>query len=194
MGIDSNSPQIILLRQSVAKRFGRQPMVHSDFLDLVADIEVCVHQHISESTLERVWSYSTRGYNTVSRHTLDVLSLYAEGVYWEEYCQRLRETSESESELFSALAISAEELGVGDRIRLGWLPDRECIVRHLGDGRFVAEECHNSKLRPGDTFTCHTFLLGKELILSHLQCSDDSTSESFYVAGSRHGITLLKRI
>lgn len=194
MGIDSNSPQIILLRQSVAKRFGRQPMVHSDFLDLVADIEVCVHQHISESTLERVWSYSTRGYNTVSRHTLDVLSLYAEGAYWEEYCQRLRETSESESELFSALAISAEELGVGDRIRLGWLPDRECIVRYLGDGRFVAEECHNSKLRPGDTFTCHTFLLGKELILSHLQRSDDSTSESFYVAGRRHGITLLKRI
>ena len=76
MSIDRNIPQVIALRERVETYFGKALIVHSDFIDLVAEIEKSQHQHISETTLERVWGYSTRGYNTISLHTLDVLTRY----------------------------------------------------------------------------------------------------------------------
>ena len=38
---------------------------------------MALREHISPTTLERVWGYSTRHYDTVSRCTLDVLARYA---------------------------------------------------------------------------------------------------------------------
>ena len=76
MGIENNIPQIAALRQRVEQRFGNPLDVHSDFLQLVAEIEKELREHISESTLERVWGYSTRGYNSVSLRTLNVLAKY----------------------------------------------------------------------------------------------------------------------
>jgi hypothetical protein len=73
MGIKRNIPQIYALRQSVELRFGKKLAVHADFQSLVAEIEMEQRLHISETTIERVWGYSTRGYETVSLHTLDVL-------------------------------------------------------------------------------------------------------------------------
>lgn len=69
MSIKSNIPQIALLRQCVEERFGKPLTVHADFVELVSQIEILLRQHISESTLERVWGYSTRGYDTVSLRT-----------------------------------------------------------------------------------------------------------------------------
>ncbi len=79
MSIRSDIPQIAALRQRVEERFEKRLAVHADFLALVAVIEMEQRQHISESTLERVWGYSTRGYKTVSLRTLDVLAKYATG-------------------------------------------------------------------------------------------------------------------
>lgn len=129
MSIQRHIPQISALRKRVEKRYGKKLAVHADFLDLSAEIEMMLRLHISESTLERVWGYSTRGYDTVSLHTLDVLSQYAEGCCWEDFCQQIRMESGCESELFNVEHISTSELTVGDCIQIGWLPDRLCEVR-----------------------------------------------------------------
>ena len=76
MNFESNIPQIAVLRKRVEERFGKPLTIHNDFVMLVEDIEKCLREHISETTLERVWNYSTRGNNSVSLRTLDVLAKY----------------------------------------------------------------------------------------------------------------------
>ena len=76
MGIDSSSPKLAALRLTVEKEFGKIPKVHNDFIELADSIKNKLHQHISETTLERVWNYSNRGYDSVSLHTLKLLCLY----------------------------------------------------------------------------------------------------------------------
>lgn len=191
MSIQRDIPQITSLRQRVESRFGKKLVVHADFLALVAAIEEEQRLHISESTLERVWGYSTRGYNTISLHTLDVLSRYADGCNWSDFCKRLHAETGDESELFNVEKITTSELSVGDRLQIGWLPNRLCEVRYLGDNRFVAERCENAKMQSGDTFSCLQFLLGKELVLTNLIRLGLNTPQT-YVAGVNHGLTTLR--
>ena len=192
MSIQRDIPQILALRERVESRFGKKLSVHADFLALVAVIEMEQRQHISESTLERVWGYSTRGYNTVSLRTLDVLSRYAEGCDWQEFCEKLASEGGCESELFNTEHIHTRHLAVGDRLQIGWLPDRLCTVRYLGENRFVAEECHNSKMQNGDTFSCLQFSLGKEAILNDFTLSaTTSVAPKSYVVGRKNGLTTL---
>ena len=192
MGIKRNIPQITALHDRVETKFGKPLVTHADFLALVAEIEVSQRQHISESTLERVWGYSTRGYDTVSLRTLDVLSIYGAGCYWKQFCGELQRDSESESELFSVESILATGLEVGDRLQIGWLPDRMCIVRYLGDGCFVADECHNSKMQVGDTFVCPQFILGKRATLSNFCRKNNPETSYTCTIGNHNGLTMLQ--
>jgi len=193
MSIQRDIPQIIVLRERVESRFGKKLSVHADFLALVAVIEMEQRQHISESTLERVWGYSTRGYDTISLHTLDVLAQYAVGCYWDDFCRLLHAESECESELFDVEHISSSDLSVGDRLQIGWLPDRLCEVRYLGDNRFVAERCENSKMQAGDIFSCLLFALGEPLAINDI-CRDNTPIGTTYFVGQKNGLTTLKRV
>lgn len=195
MSIKSNIPQIVALRQRVEERFGKQLSIHADFVELVSAIETDLRQHISESTLERVWGYSTRGYDNVSLRTLDVLSQYAVGCDWQSYCLCLEQESGCESELFNAPIILSESLQEGDRLRIGWLPNRMCTVRYIGGNKFVAEECLNSKLQPGDTFSCAQFVLGKQLTMTNYMSKlTPLATPQTYIVGTHHGLTTLSLI
>ena len=129
MSVNRNIPQIVALRERVEACFGKSLIVHSDFLDLVAVIEKSQRQHISESTLERVWGYSTRGYDTVSLRTLDVLAQYVGIRNWGEFCNTLQNESQEESELFNTSSITTSDLQVDTLIRIGWQPNRICEIR-----------------------------------------------------------------
>jgi hypothetical protein len=193
MGIKRNIPQISALRQHVERRFGKKLAVHADFQALTAAIEAALRLHISETTLERVWGYSTRGYDTVSLHTLNVLAAYAEGCSWEDFCKLLQEGTNSESDYFNTEHIDSRELTEGDRLRIGWLPDRICEIRYLGENRFLAERCENSKLQAGDTFSCLQFTLGHPLTMTDLY-RNNSLIGPTYVVGQKNGLTTLMRI
>lgn len=194
MAIDSKFPQIFLLREKVEKAFGRTPHVHSDFEDLRDSIFAASKDHISETTLERLWGYSTRGYDSVSRRTLDVLSAFAGATDWERFLQQLKEEGNSESDMFDYEFIDVANLQPGDRLRIGWLPDRLCIIRYLGSGRFVAEETRNSKLEPGDTFRCLQLQLHRPLYVSDLRSESGELKGVSYGIGLQHGLTTLQRL
>lgn len=194
MKIYSNIPEIVFLRHRVEEKLGKGLEVHSDFVKFVTVIETEMHQHISETTLERVWRYSTRKLDTVSTHTLNLLAQYAEGVSWHDFCEKLYSDGVCESNLFSAEIIYTKDLAVGDRIEFCWMPNRRCIVRYVGEERFEAEECHNSKLQDGDTFLCSEFILGRELKMFCLKTKDDQSGTLMYVAGTNHGLTTLRRL
>ena len=97
----------------------------------------------------------------------------------------------SESEEFIREGISADSLQPGDHLRLGWLPNRLITVQLADDGRFTVEESVNSSLRPGDSFTCQWFQMGRPLYLDHFR-RNGSSDEARYVAGERSGLTVLE--
>lgn len=191
MAIDSFLPQINMLRADVEKNFGKKPRVHNDFVALAEDVSEKTGSFISAITLERLWQYSTRTSEKVLLHTLNVLSNYSENTDWEGFCENLKSHSAKESDMFDDPSIDADTLHVDDRIRLAWLPDRVCTIRYLGKGRFVAEECENSTMQPGDTFSCKIFQLLRPLYLDDFETASGEKRKR-YAVGLNNGLTSLK--
>lgn len=192
MSIQANIPQIAALRHEVESREGRTLSTHLHFVSLTEKIETHLHEHISPTTLERVWGYSTRHYDTVSQRTLDVLARYVGRESWESYCTYLKQTANTESDFFTDGILSVSSLSVGTRLRLGWQPDRLCEVRYMGDYRFIVESVTNGSLRVGDTFSCLQFQPGKVLYMDCFEREGEhSEQRGRYAVGRENGLTLL---
>ena len=192
MSIQSNIPQIASLRQEVEQQFGTILKTHVHFVALTEAIEAALHEHLSPTTLERVWGYSTRRYDTVSRRTLDVLSRYIGRGNWDEFCHHLRKAAGTESDFFTEGILDVASLSIDTRLRLGWQPDRVCEVRYLGNYRFIVESVTNGSLRVGDTFSCLQFQLGKPLYMDCFEREGEPTGQSQrYAVGRENGLTTL---
>ena len=192
MNIKADIPQIALLKQHVERSIDFSLTTHGDFVRLSAGIEFTMREHMSESTLERLWGYSTRRYDTVSERTLNVLARFVGLRSWDHFCQSIS-TASGESELFTGITINSSDLEVGSRIRIGWPPDRICIIRYLGDNRFVAEQTLNSTMQAGDTFSCLQFQKGRQLYMDNF-CKKGSSDTQRYVVGINSGLTTLEII
>jgi hypothetical protein len=195
MNFKTDLPQILALRQQVEAKAGFLLKTHGDFLRLVQVIEGTMREHISESTLERVWQYSTRGYDTISLRTLSLLSRFVGDAGFQDFCLRLKDEAQIESEMFVADAIVTSALEVGDRLQIGWLPDRMIAVRYLGDNRFVVETSENSSIQSGDKFSCLQMQKGREMYMDLFQRATEKGSpnpNARYVVGQQNGLTTLK--
>lgn len=192
MAIDSKIPMISALRQRAEAAFDAPLKVHTDFVALSERIFIKTRQHVSETTLERLWNYSTRGYATVSRRTLDVICAFCDFDNWEEFLTRLKEEDNCESDMFDREVVNASDLAAGHRLRIGWQPDRVCTIRYLGANRFVAEETQNSKLSPDDTFECMQFQLHSPAYLHNLKDASGAQKGMSYGIGLNNGLTMLQ--
>ena len=195
MSIQANIPEITALRKEVENKYGTTLHTHAQFVSLTEAIEVALREHISPTTLERVWGYSTRHYDTVSRRTLDVLARYADKESWDNYCNYLKRTSGTESDFFTEDILTVSSLGIGTRLRLGWQPDRICEVRYMGNHQFVVEQVRNGSLQVGDTFSCFQLQLGKVMYMDCFQRANENIQENQrYAVGRSNGLTLLEVI
>lgn len=192
MAIDRNLPEIYALKECVKEQCGLPLAVHSDFQALSEAIFKATREHVSETTLERLWGYSTRGYNSVSRRTIDVLCLYSGHTDWQTFLTDLKKAGGVESELFDLKGVDSNTLPEGARLQLGWLPDRVCVIRHLGAGRYEAEKTHNSKLQAGDTFYCRILQFHGAAYLEDLRDHDGKLRAPRYGIGLEHGLTMLR--
>lgn len=193
MSVSVNIPEISALRSRVEAVYGQPIQTHNGFITLVDAVEATLREHISESTLERLWGYSTRGADAVSLSTLDVLSRFVGASSWKGFCADLKASSEVESEEFSGDSIVSSAMAAGERLQLGWLPDRIITVEYLGQNRFVVIDSLNSSLRPGDSFDCLQIQVGRPLYLDRFRRAD-ADGEARYVAGERSGLTLVKLV
>ena len=196
MAIQANIPQIAALRGEIEAAEGNALNTHLHFVALTEKIEERLHEHLSPTTLERVWGYSTRHYDTVSHRTLDVLARYVGADGWDDYVDRLRSTAGRESEEFTDGVINVSSLAVGARLLIGWQPDRLCEIRYLGNFRFVVEHVENSSaLRVGDSFSCMQLQRGQELYMDCFQRAGEPLNENArYAVGQSHGLTTLRMI
>lgn len=195
MNFKTNLPEIATLRSRVKEKVQLALDTHFHFVQLVAELEKELHEHMSETTLERVWGYSTRGYDTVSRRTLDVLSRYLGSKNWDDFCQLLRDEAARESHLFTTKAVIAQALPIGTRLLIGWQPNRMCEVRYLGNNRFETIRTENSSIQPGDKFSCLLFEKGRELYMDLFQRADEigePNPDARYVVGQNNGITTIE--
>ena len=191
MSVPVNIPEITVLRSRVEEKYGEPLETHNGFILLVGAIEADVREHVSESTLERMWGYSTREAAYISLRTLNVLSRYVGASSWKGFCEELKTSSQVESEEFSGDSIVTTALAAGKRLQLGWLPDRMITVEYRGMNRFVVIESLNSSLRPGDSFECLQIQVGRPLYLDRFRRTG-ADGEARYVAGERSGLTLVK--
>ena len=194
MNIKTDIPQIYVLRKRIEQKIGFTPTMHIHFLKLVSIIEGELREHVSESTLERVWGYSTRGYESVSLRTLNVLSQLIGCRDWDEFCTMLRNELMFESDLFHVDTILTSQLKINTRLRIGWMPDRICEIRYLGNNRFVIEKVVNSStLIPGDSFSCLNFQKGRALYMDlFCKANEEHCERVHYAVGLRNGITSLE--
>ena len=194
MSISVHLPEVAALKRDVENRSLITPRTHDDFKRLREIIFDSLKESVSETTLERVWSYSNRNIRNVSLYTLNLLSRYADGTDWEEYCRRLAKRQKSESGIFDINGISSDALHPGDKLVIGWQPDRVCRILYLGDNRFVAEETKNAKLKEGDTFSCLHFQLNQPLCLENLKSADGKVSGKRYCAAINYGLKMLQLV
>ena len=192
MAVKTDSPQIVVLKQTVEKQFGHPIEGRSDFYLLAMEIERVTHEHISENTLRRLWGRIS-GYDTVFTRTLDVLCRYVGCEHWKTFCNSLNNNAPHESDIISdGTSIKIEDLTPGDRIRIGWLPDRICIVEYVGGRMFKAVDTKNSTLQVGDTFECSVMLKNYPLFVDNLVHGGEHCQR--YSMGLNNGLTTLEKL
>ena len=193
MSIKIDSPQIKALITEIENITGNISG-HDKFVKIANLIESKSKEHISITTLERIWGYSTRNASNVSERTLDILASVVGAKSWNDFCTQ--QSSNKESELFENNdTINCDNIEKGTLIRLGWQPDRICIVEYLGNYRFVAVESENATIKPGDTFRCLKIQKGKEFHMDNFtRCNEPTTSNAQYVVGRTNGLSIVEII
>lgn len=193
MSVSVNIPELVVLRSRVEETFGKPLETHNAFIALVGAIEAKIREHLSESTLERMWGYSTRETDAISVRTLNVLSQYVGFPSWKALSTDIKNSSPRESEEFTGESIVSASIEIGTHLQLGWLPDRLITIEYKGDNRYVVLESQNSSLKPGDSFECIQIQAGHPLYLDRFRRAG-LQNEARYVAGERSGLTLVQVI
>lgn len=187
MARKSDIPQIKALLALVDKKFGRPAVTPADFVALSDSILHETKEYLSDSTLKRLYNPAL-GYNTVSERTLNVLAGYVGKKHFDDFCDFLSKNGEVESDIAQARgSVNSKDLEPGDSIRFSWLPDRVCTAKYLGDNIFEVTESINASIKPGDTFSCLSFTVGRPLYV--LLGGDNERS---YGMGLTHGIASIE--
>lgn len=162
---------------------GRKMVTTGDFDWLSELIFLRIHEHLSPTTLKRLWGYLDEKVNP-RRQTLNLLARF---LGYKDISTFSDQYGLPQSDFLQKVRLSHEDLKAGDRLQLLWAPNRECVIKYLGEKRFVIEEALNTKLHAGDTFFCSLFLQHEPLYLDRL--IHDGGTLVGYVAGKKNGIT-----
>lgn len=173
-----------LLRHRVEETFGRSVTTSRNFDLLRESIYARTGVLLSATTLKRLWGYLDEDV-TPRLHTLDTLSRYAGWKDWESFLSSVNAGIQSGPVGSSCIDVIAD-LQPGDTLMLTWLPDRECIMRHKGDGWFEIVSSLNTRLQAGDTFQCLHVIDSEPLYLDHL--TRGGVGLGVYVCGRKTGV------
>ena len=171
-----------LLCKAVEEKIGRRMGEPRDFVWLSELIEQQEHQTLGVNTLKRVWGFYGMGDIKSRRGTLDVLAHF---LGFRDYATFLTADGNDSSGRVLSRHVESKRLARGLCLRLTWLPDRLCVVEHLGGGRYIIRHVENSKLTVGDTFEAAVIIEGEPLYLGNLV--HEGQPPVSYVAGVRSG-------
>ena len=179
-----------LLRSEVEAALKKKLCTPKDFEYLRERIYARLHTLVSRTTLMRLWGYIEEDV-TPRKGTLDILSRFLGYKDWESFQENAKLPKEQQSSPVMSRKLSvSSELGIGEKLRLTWLPDRVCDVEFLGNLSFKVIASVNTRIQPGDTFQCSLIVEGEPLYLDNLRKGDGcSSSDSIaYVCGKKTGV------
>lgn len=172
------------LREKIEEMLGRKMMVPRDFAWLSERVQERTRQRVSATTLRRFWGYVNEGVSA-SKYTKDVLAHFLGYADYEEFVG-LHGSGEEQSQEVLDKQFACDGLYEGQMLKLSWLPDRTCVVRHLGHGRFEVMASENTRLTRGDTFECHLFINHEPAYLHDWRHGDNDAVT--YAIGKKNGI------
>ena len=189
--MNKSAPEILTLRKDIENEAKRRIRTPYDFEFLAGVIWERLHEHISPTTLKRLWGYID-GADTARRSTLCLLAQFLGYADWETYVASLAARTDVESAAFNADGVHIDDLQPGDRVEATWMPNRRCIFCYEGDAHFTVVEAANAKLHVGDRFDAACFLIGQPMYLDRLV--RDNSAPTAYVAGSRNGLASVRKL
>lgn len=184
--MNNNSPEIQEIIKRIEERTNIKPKSPADFDQLSDIIWESTHEHLSASTLKRLWGYF-KGVGTIRNSTLVILARFLGFKDWDDFLAHLNQDNGSDPVL--SAHIKTDDLHVGDRITVSWKPNRCCTFRYLGNQQFIVETAENSKLKAGNIFRCNVFILGAPLYITDLVQGDKAPVT--FVAGKKDGLCQL---
>lgn len=183
-------PEIAFLLKEVERKCGRKVNTTTDFESLSIVIEHEIGEYISSSTLKRLWGYVNLK-PTPRISTLDILCRYIGYPSFADFREALKNLGTNSSSFFTTPYISSAELTPGNRLLIGWMPNRLVTLQYEGDDIFTVVSIENAKLQVGDRFRASQFLLGFPLYIDRVQRPDGSTPS--YVAGQNGGLNRVEK-
>lgn len=163
---------------------GRPMAMPRDFEQLSEMLTERTGASLSVSTLKRLWGYVNNHF-TPSSYTLNSLSQFVGYDSWQQFSEQRHDIAPSDPIMSTSLNV-ADTLHAGDRLKIVWAPDRECVVRYHGDLLFEVEQSVATRLKPGDTFKCGLIISGEPLYLDDLR--QPGHNPVAYVCGQLSGV------
>ena len=173
--------------KDIEKAIGKEMRTPKDFEELRERIYERLHLMVSTTTLKRIWGYLNDNVQT-RPSTLDILAQYIGYSNFQDYMNnktKYQEVIQSSFVLSRKLNVQ-EDLKVNDKLLLTWLPDRRCEIIYMGNLIFRVLSSCNTRILPGDTFTCSLFIEGEPLYIDNLKQGNKSPVS--YVCGNISGI------
>lgn len=189
--MSNNTTEIKYLLQRVETFHSHAINTTVDFEKLSAIIEYTTQERISASTLKRIWGYVTNNH-TPRRYTLDTLAKFIGYHDYDAFCKSEISEKVSDSDFFTSFKILSADLSIGDKLEIGWSPNRYLIIDYLGDNRYKVTQRDNSKLEIGDEFITSAFMLKFPLYLANVYRGENILPT--FVGGKIGGLTILSLI
>lgn len=186
------------LKDKLQTRFGRPVTTMADCEALALEInsgredegDEKSGMHISTMTIARMFCVSENARSS-RPGTMDMIARYLDFCDADEMAKALGE--KPAGQMFKAVDhIDPRLLGKGAQVHLAYNPDRDVVMTNLGDGRFLVNESHNSKLRKGDEI--HVGCMARGCELSVRRVVRDGIVLGPYQAGKCGGLILLEII
>lgn len=181
--------KLIQLRQAVEETFGQTPGSPTDFDKLSLQIQTFTKRKLGVSTLKRFWGYVRSEYNATYT-TLSVLARYVGFRDWDEFCSLYKV---DDSNFSTTRLVIPANLKLGSIIKVEWIRIntikwiRIKKIRH--PNIFEVINATNIKLRPLDTFSIDTLIIGEKFIATDCQRGEHRLGA--YIASSNTGISSL---
>lgn len=166
--------------------FGHKVSTTKDFTLLSSDISHRLDKKVGVSTLKRIWGYVNEEV-TPREATLDILAEYIGCRNWQNFCEIQDFSVNSDSNFVSNKALYTKDLAKGTVIRLTWSPERICVVMLRQDNTYQVLRSIKTRLVPGTTFTCQSFVAGETAILNNV-CMGGIGEPCVYQIGRSNGI------
>lgn len=181
--------EICELIRLVETKLGRPLTAPIDFSLLSFEIEKCLGETISISTIKRIVGYVNDEHKP-SITTLNLLARYVGYHNWKTLQVHLDDVA---PEMLVENFILTSSLSVGNELELEWSPNRYCRVKYLGVYCFEVMDVRRSKhLQTGDTFETMVMCLDQPLIVTNHMHNNER--RPIYIIGRRHGLSALRKI